>query len=146
MQTFEMSEEGLNLTKNFEGLRLRAYQDCADVWTIGYGHTGSDVHEGRNISQTEADDLLKQDVRAAVEAVNRAVTAKITQSQFDALADFCFNMGERRLLGSTLLRYVNAGNFIAAANQFGMWVHAAGRVQAGLVKRRQAEAEMFSGK
>ena len=140
-----MSEAGLALTKRFEGLKLTAYEDCAGVWTIGYGHTGADVHEGRTITEAEADALLKNDVKTAVACVSRAVTAEITQEQFDALVDFCFNMGERRLLGSTLLRYVNAGNLNGAGAQFGMWVHAGGKVQPGLVKRREAEARMFCG-
>ncbi len=143
-QQRRMSGAGRAMTKSFEGLRLNAYEDCAGVWTIGYGHTGADVIPNRTITEAEAEALLTDDLGAAEACVCKAVTVEITQGQFDALVDFCFNLGERRLLSSTLLRYVNAGNFIAAANQFGMWVHAAGRVQPGLVKRRQAEAEMFT--
>ena len=124
MQQFEMSEEGLALTKSFEGLRLEAYQDVAGVWTIGYGHTGKDVHEALTISEEIAELLLKEDMQTVEACLGRAVTAQISQAQFDALADFCFNMGTQRLLSSTLLRYVNAGNFRGAAAQFGMWVHA----------------------
>ena len=139
-----MSASGLAMTKQFEGLRLEAYEDCAGVCTIGYGHTGKDVHPDRTITEAEADELLCQDLHAAETVVCRAVSAAISQSQFDALVDFCFNLGEQRLLSSTLLRYVNAGNFAGAANQFGMWVHAGGKVQPGLVNRRRAEAEMFA--
>lgn len=140
-----ISAAGLALVKHFEGLRLVAYQDCAGVWTIGYGHTGADVCEHQTITEPEAEDLLGKDLGAAEASVRKAVQAELTQGQFDALVDFCFNMGERRLLSSTLLRYLNAGNVNGAAAQFGMWVHAGGKVQLGLVARRHAEAKLFSG-
>jgi lysozyme len=145
MQTFAYSDSGFALTRSFEGLRLSAYQDCAGVWTIGFGHTGPDVHEGQTISEFEAEALLRADLAAAVACVNRAVTAEITQPQFDALVDFCFNAGRGSFLGSTLLRQVNAGNTAAAVAQFGLWVHAGGEVVPGLVRRRKAEAELFAG-
>jgi lysozyme len=62
------------------------------------------------------------------------------------MVDFCFNAGRGNFLQSTLLRKVNTGDYAGAAAQFGLWVHAGGEVVPGLVRRRQAEAEMFSGK
>ena len=145
MQKFRYSDAGLAMTKEFEGLRLNAYQDCVGVWTVGYGHTGADVHAARVVTEAEAEALLLADMEAAVACVNRVVSVVVTQGQFDALADFCFNLGGRALCESTLLRRVNAGDFDGAAEQFGMWCHAGGKVQPGLVKRRRAEAEMFRG-
>jgi lysozyme len=146
MQTFTYSEAGLALTRSFEGCNLTAYDDCAGVLTIGYGHTGPDVVAGQTISEFEAEALLRADLAEAVACVNRAVTAAITQHQFDALVDFCFNAGRGALLGSTLLRKVNAEDFAGAAAQFGLWVHAGGEVVAGLVRRRKAEAVLFAQK
>ena len=145
MASYAYSEMGVALTKSFEGLRLAAYQDCVGVWTIGYGHTGADVHPARVVTEAEAEALLLRDTEAAVACVNRSVAVEMTQGQFDALVDFCFNLGERSLAESTLLEKVNAGDFAGAAEQFGVWCHAGGRVQPGLVKRRQAEARMFAG-
>ncbi len=142
---FSYSEDGLALTRQFEGLRLDAYQDCAGVWTIGYGHTGTDVTPGKRITEFEAEALLRADVAGAVACVNRVVTVPIRQSQFDALVDFCFNAGTRALTTSSLLRYLNQESFEEAAVQFGLWVHAGGKVVDGLVKRRAAEAAMFRG-
>lgn len=136
-------DEGYTLTKKFEGLSLTAYQDQVGVWTIGYGHTGPEVHGGLTITEDQADLLLHSDVAAAVACVNRAVTAGITQCQFDALVDFVFNLGCGRLLGSTLLRHVNAGEFDQAAPQFLLWDHAGGVVVPGLLARRQAEVALF---
>ena len=144
MQEFVYSNKGLALTKSFEGLRLEAYQDSVGVWTVGYGHTGPGVAEGMTVTDAEAEALLLADLADAVRCVNRKVTAAISQGQFDAMVDFCFNAGRGNFLQSTLLRKVNSGDFAGAAAQFGLWVHAGGEVVPGLVRRRQAEAEMFS--
>ena len=143
MQAFTYSDAGIALTKGFEGLRLTAYRDCGGVLTIGYGHTGPDVVEGMTIDEAEAEALLRADMQSAVDCVNRGVTAAIAQNQFDALVDFCFNVGCGAFLNSTLLRKVNATDFAGAAAQFALWVHAGGEVVAGLVRRRKLEAEMF---
>ena len=143
MQTFEYSKNGLALTEGFEGLRLQAYQDVAGVWTVGFGHTGSGVRSGLVISQVEAEVLLRSDIAASVSCVNSAVTVALNQNQFDALVDFCFNVGRGNFLRSTLLRKINAGDFSAAAEQFGAWVYAGGEVVFGLVRRREVEAQLF---
>lgn len=145
MNEFQYSKTGFALTRSFEGLRLKAYQDCAGVWTIGYGHTGPEVHRGQCISELEADALLRSDLASAVACVRRAVRVALAQHQFDALVDFCFNIGRGNFLGSSLLRYVNQEEFDSAVVQFGLWVHAGGKVVPGLVRRRAAEAALFSG-
>jgi lysozyme len=142
--TGEYSSAGLALTKSFEGLRLTAYQDAGGVWTIGYGHTGPDVKPGQTITEAEATELLLADLQTAVRCVNGAVRVPLTQGQFDALVDFAYNAGRGNLLHSTLLRSVNAGDFAGAEAQFGLWVHAGGKVEPGLVRRRAAEAALFS--
>ena len=92
----EYSKNGLDLTESFEGLSLVSYPDPAtggEPWTIGYGHTGPDVHPGLTITQEQAEELLMQDVKKAAAAVNAKVTGDITQEEFDALVDFVFNVG-----------------------------------------------------
>jgi lysozyme len=145
MNDYEYSSIGFALTRSFEGLRLEAYQDSVGVWTIGYGHTGPEVHRGECINEPEADALLRADLAAAIRCVQRAVQVDLAQHQFDALVDFCFNAGRGNFLGSSLLRYVNHGKFDSAVVQFGLWVHAGGKVIPGLVRRRAAEAALFSG-
>lgn len=44
--SMDYSEAGLHMTEGDEGLSLKAYKDTAGVWTIGWGHTGPEVHEG----------------------------------------------------------------------------------------------------
>lgn len=136
------SQDAISLVKASEGLRLSAYQDVGGVLTIGYGHT-ADVTEGMVITVDQAETLLQADLAEAARCVESLVTVPLTQGQFDALCDFVFNLGERDLERSTLLLLLNAGNYQAAANQFRVWVMAAGEVLPGLVKRRAAERELF---
>jgi lysozyme len=144
MSNFTYSDAGLNLTQTCEGCRLSAYADQGGVWTIGYGHTGPGVHAGLTITQEQADTFLQSDIAGSVACVNKLVTANISQSQFDALVDFTFNLGCASLASSTLLRYVNTGDFASAANEFQRWDHIGNIIVPGLLRRRQAEAQMFS--
>ena len=98
MNEYDYSNTGLALTRSFEGLRLTAYQDSVGVWTIGYGHTGPEVHHGQCISKIEAEALLRSDLASAVRAVRKAVQVDLAQHQFDALVDFCFNTGRGSFL------------------------------------------------
>lgn len=147
----KLSALGMALIKFFEGCRLKAYLCSAGVWTIGYGHTGPDVHAGLIISQERADRLLEQDVQRFVRDVNSLVKVTLSTGQFDALVSFAFNLGSdidadaiaEGLGDSTLLKLVNAGRFDAAANEFPKWNKAGGRVIGGLVSRRAAEAQLF---
>lgn len=135
------SQKGIDLIKKFEGVRLRAYLCPARVWTIGYGHTKT-ARPGRVITQKQADDLLVQDLAGFEAAVNRN-TPNINQNQFDSLVAFSFNVGIGAFEKSTLLKLVKAGDFESAADQFGKWVKAGGRVLPGLVTRRNEERALF---
>lgn len=138
-----INDLGLNIIKNAEGLRLAAYQDSVGKWTIGYGHTGSDVTPDLKISEDQAEDLLKKDLEMTENAVSRLVTDPINSNEFSALVSFTFNLGQGTLSHSTLLQLLNAGDHSAAAPEFLKWVHAGGKVLDGLVKRRQAEHDLF---
>ena len=140
------SQRGLDLIKKWEGLRLEAYLCPAGVWTIGYGHIKG-VKKGDKISQAQANTLLADDVANVAEsAVNAYVNVPLNQEQFDALASFTFNLGGGNLKSSTLLKKLNDGDYLGAANEFKRWVKAGGKTLNGLVDRREAEAQMFVGK
>ena len=142
MNSLTIGEKGLELIKSFEGLRLRAYLCPAKVWTIGYGHTG-DVRGGQVITQSQADDLLKQDLRRFEIAVRKLVKVPLTQNQFDALVSFAYNVGEAALSRSTLLRKLNAGDLAGTKLEFAKWNKGGGKVLAGLTRRRADEATLF---
>ncbi|OHX13336.1 lysozyme [Chromobacterium sphagni] len=140
MQT---SNNGINLIKQFEGIRLTAYQDSVGVWTIGYGHTGADVRSGLTISQNQAEQLLRTDLGRFETGVGQLVTVPLNQNQFDALVSFSYNLGLGNLKSSTLLRLLNNKDYNGAAGQFPLWDKAGGQVLAGLHKRRLAEQALF---
>jgi len=138
-----VSSEGLNLIRRFESLRLEAYQDEAGVWTIGYGHTGLDVKPGMRITQEQAEELFRQDINRFEAGLRSLLTREPTQSQWDALVSWAFNVGLEAARRSTLLRLFNIGDIEGAARQFGEWVLVGGRVSRGLVRRRVAEIVLF---
>ena len=140
------SANGIKLIQGFEGLRLKAYQDSVGVWTIGYGHTGSDVTPGLVINQAQADALLARDLERFETGVTRLVQVPLNQNQFDALVSFSYNLGLGSLQGSTLLRLLNADDYAGAAAQFPRWNKAGGKELPGLTRRRAAEQAMFLGK
>ena len=140
----QYSKEGIALTKSFESCRLTAYQDIKGIWTIGFGHVGPEVVEGLTWTQDQADSQLVLDLTKAEHAVNTLVTVPLTQGQYDALVDFCYNCGIGAFSGSTMLRLLNAGQFDDAANEFQKWSHASGKVVAGLLRRRIAEEQEFN--
>jgi len=139
----------ISLIKSFEGCRLTAYPDPAtggDPWTIGWGATGPGIRKGVVWTQAQADARLVSDVkRFAVEVETLLGGAPTAQHQFDALVSFAYNVGAANLGKSTLLKRHKAGAYGAAAEQFGKWIHANGKVLNGLVRRRAAEAAMYRG-
>ncbi len=139
------SQQGLDLIKSFEGLRLSAYKCPADVWTIGYGTTAG-VKPGQVITQERAEELLREDVTKVEAQVLRNIKVTLKQGQFDALVSFTYNLGAGNLANSTLARLLNAGDYMGAAAQFDRWNKAGGKVLKGLVARRAAERAMFEGK
>ena len=139
------SSKGLELIKQFEGCKLKAYLCPAGVWTIGYGHTAT-AKQGMTITQAKAVELLKSDLARFEASVNAYVKVPINQNQFDALVSFSFNVGSGALKSSTLLRKLNARDYNGAAEEFKRWNKAGGKVLAGLVKRREAERALFLAK
>jgi lysozyme len=141
--------KGLALIKEFEGLELKAYRCPAGILTIGYGHTTAAgapvVRQGLTITAQEAEDILRSDLVQYERAVNEAVTVPLTQEQFDALVSFTFNLGAASLRKSTLLKKLNAGDHAAVPAQLKKWIRAGGKKLEGLVRRRNAEALLWTG-
>ncbi len=135
----KISQNGINLVKRFEGCRLMAYKCPAGVWTIGYGHTGSDVWQGLTITQAKAEQLLRQDMMKFETHVMKFNNRyHWNQNEFDALVSFAFNVGSinqltqngkrsRVQIAAAMLKYNRGG----------------GKILPGLTKRRQAEQELF---
>ncbi|WP_313390343.1 lysozyme [Acinetobacter sp.] len=142
-----VSPSGVDLICNFEGLRLKAYDDGVGVWTIGYGTTkypnGIRVKKGDTCTLDQAKAYMQNDLKAFEQTVNSAVKVPVSQNQFDALVSLAYNIGSTAFKNSTLVRQLNEGNYKAAANQFNVWVNAGGKRMQGLVNRRAAERTLF---
>lgn len=144
------SQAGLNLIKEFEGLRLEAYPDPGTggaPWTIGYGHTSAagdpQVSKGLRITASQAEDILANDLTQYERTVEELVHPRLTQNQFDALVSFVYNVGPGAFAKSTLLKRINADQFDQVPAEFMKWTRAGGRELPGLVRRRRAEVKMW---
>lgn len=145
----QVNNRGLALIRSFESYSPVAYVCPAGKMTIGWGHTGVDVHAGMKISLARAEDLLREDVANASRAVQRMVDVPLTENEFGALVSFVFNLGGMSLFGSTLRRRLLEGNFQAAADEFIRWSKVrnpkTGELETceGLIRRREDERELF---
>ena len=98
---------------------------------------------GDTCTQEEADAWFLEDVKWAEDCVNRAVTSTITQQEFDALVSLCFNIGCKAFSGSSVVKELNLANYDGAAKHFMDWVKQNHKELPGLVRRREAEVELF---
>src|SRR5262245_17737429 len=114
------SRAGLELIKSFEGFRESAVRLPDGRWMIGHGHVRT-AREGLTISDKDAEDLLVYDLRAIEDAIHSAVYAPLNQPQFDALVSLVFNISPAQFRDSDVLRHVNSGDFLSAANAFDVW-------------------------
>lgn len=135
-----IGQNGLNLIKSFEGLRLVAYQDNGGVWTIGYGHTGN-VKKGMVINEKIAEQFLKEDCQKFANFVDNKSYCPFTlnSNQRDALISFAYNCGQgnlRKLCSNTNIKEI--------PNRMLQYNKAKGVILAGLVRRRKAEVELFN--
>lgn len=139
----EASEKLISHIKKSEGLRLTAYTDVAGVITIGYGHTKG-VKKGDKITEKQAHNFLLKDLQPIERWLNKEKWCN-TQGKFDAVADFIFNLGRGRFIGSTLYKYILQGRETTAIQkEFNRWVFAGGKRLKGLEIRREWEAERWA--
>ena len=141
----KIDKYGLELIKKFESCKLTAYKvDKAEkYYTIGYGHYGADVKKDMKITKERANELFRNDIKYFESCVNSSLKVKVTQSMFNALVSFTYNVGYGNLKKSSLLKYVNKKQFRKASNEFKKWNKCGGKVLKGLVRRRKLEQVEF---
>lgn len=142
-----LSNNGMKLLEQFEGLRLEAYLDSAGIYTIGFGTIkypdGSKVKKGDKITKAQAKQYKLHDLKEFESIVNTSVTVPLSQNQYDALISLSYNIGSGAFKNSTLLKKLNSGDYKGAAEQFLAWNKAGGKKVQGLVNRREAEQKLF---
>lgn len=149
MTPTRLSDAGLDLIREFEGYHRAlpngdciAYKCPAGVWTLGWGATVG-IKPGMVWTRAQAEEALLRELATFEAGVTRLVTVPLNQNEYDALVSFAYNCGLGALEKSTILRKLNAGDRIGAADAFGMWTKGGGKVLPGLVRRRKAEAALF---
>lgn len=144
----KVSDECIKMIKHHEGVRLKPYQDPIGLWTVGVGHLIGDgktlpIEWFRTLTIDEVDELLKSDLRKFEKGVLRLCPNHLTQSRFDALVSFAFNVGLGNLQASTLRQKHNRGDILGSSQEFLRWNKAGGRVLRGLTIRRKDESNIY---
>ncbi|MGH9818574.1 MAG: glycoside hydrolase family protein [Pyrinomonadaceae bacterium] len=143
----QMSEHGQDFLKGFEELRLTVYNDGYGFPTVGWGHkikAQDHLKIGDTITQQQADEFWARDLAIHADIVDRHVKVPLTQGQYDALVSLAFNIGEANFADSSLLSKLNRGDYAGAQERFDGWIRSNGKVSNGLIRRRDAEQEMFN--
>lgn len=140
----EISKQGIDLIKKYEGFKPYAYLCPANILTIGYGHTRG-VRIGQTCTEAEAEQFLKEDLEIAEAEVNIVANeVELTQGQYDSLVSFTFNLGAGNFKTSTLRKKVlNNPADPTILGEFGKWVYIKGKVSQGLQKRRLEESKLY---
>jgi lysozyme len=143
-----INQASLNLIKEYEGFRAKAYQDSVGVWTVGFGTTaaagvGIDPKPGMVITQAQAENYLAAAIEKFSAQIAPAITHPANPNEFGAMVSLAYNIGPGAFKRSSVLRRFNAGDKQGAAAAFKMWNKAGGKVLAGLTRRREAEAKLF---
>jgi lysozyme len=148
-----VNNDGLAIIKESEGLRLKIYNDGVGVWTIGRGHAiGRDRTKAlalypNGITIEQAEELFLKDVQSKALQIELLITRSVTDNQFAACVSLAFNIGVENFKNSTLLKKLNAGDSVGAAEQFSLWIKGTVNGQKvvlpGLVVRRKKEKLLF---
>ena len=143
-----ISNNCVNIIKQFEGFSATVYKDIVGVPTLGYGLTGTLIGGLTKVTESQATDLLKQALNTWVIPINKALMSGqcwLNQNQFDAIVSLSYNIGVTGLLSSTLFTNLLRGvrDRATITNNFLMWNKAGGKVEIGLTNRRTQEAELF---
>lgn len=138
----KITKAGLDLIKSRESCSLKAYLCPAKVWTIGWGHTGPEVHEGLEWTQDECDRTFEAEI-LQYDAYVQKICPSAGAEEHSAMVSLCYNIGMTAFSKSSVARLHNAGKTAEAAQAFALWNKGGGRVLQGLVLRRAAEAQLY---
>ncbi len=139
-----ISEAGMDVLVEREGLRLEAYKDSVGIWTIGVGHTSAagppEVYAGLKITEEEAIEIFDRDLDEFEAAVNEYIVQPMSQFQFDAFTSICFNIGQTAFRDSTFVKRFNEDDLEGCAEAILMW-----NKPPEIIPRRQGEYVQFLG-
>lgn len=141
-----LSATGLVGVVGYEGYTSRATVPVpGDVPTIGFGTTQG-VKMGDTITPPVALARALQDVQKFEGALRTCVKVPLHQHEYDAFVSFAYNVGPGAFCSSTLVRKLNASDYVGACNELPRWVYGPGQVKLqGLVNRREQERRLCLG-
>lgn len=139
---YRTNDTCIDIIKEFGGLRLEAYSDQNGNWYIGYGHSQG-VAEGMTITDAEAEQFLRDDLKVFEESVSRMVNVDISENEFSSMVCLTYNIGPGGFAESTVLRKVNEREWTEAADAILLWNKVNGQVNETLVNRREKEKALF---
>ena len=143
---FSISDLGLRLIKAYEGYRAQSRELISGEHVVGFGHRLAD-QDIILLTPEEAEKLLREDIAPVEDLVNEAIFAPLTQGQFDALCSLAYNIGDEAFLASNVLKAINNGRPVEAADGFDVWrkgeIDGQVLVIDALVRRRTAEKALF---
>lgn len=143
----QVNQATIDLIKQWEGCKLKAYKDVAGIWTVGYGLTSRagfiEVGPDTTLTQEEADYYLEKVVDDFASKIRPMITAPINENQFGAFVSLAYNIGVGAFKRSSALKRFNAGEGDRVTEAIRMWKKAGGKTVQGLVNRREAEVALF---
>ena len=144
-QQMSPSQKIIDVIKDFEGFRSKAYWDKSQ-WTYGYGSRAPG--SGATISKAEAERLLvkvlKENYGKTVNDFCKKNGKQPTQQQFDALLDLTYNVGGSWTTGASVTNVVlNPTKALDIVKGFGAWCRSGGGVSYVHVNRRIREALIY---
>lgn len=150
MSNYLVPQLAVDLVAEFEGFRSHAYRCPAGVWTVGYGLTsgavpGVVVDASTYLTEPMARQCLRHVLDIFARKIASKITVQLATHEWAAILSLAYNIGPTAFARSTVLRKLNAGDRVGAADAFRMWNKAKGKVLKGLVKRRERERLVFLG-
>jgi len=146
----KIGQKGLQLIKDFEGWYSTPYRDPIGIAAIGYGFTYYLPNRRKvkmddpPLTRIEGEAMLLEILSNYENDVKRLLMKKLNQNQFDALVSFTYNLGATNLARSTLLKKINTNpEDTRIVEEFLKWNKAGGKILPGLIRRRQAESDLY---
>ncbi len=141
------SDNCKSLIRYFEGFVQSAKLDTTK-YAVGYGHNDVNLKPGDTCTVEQAEALLDKDLDSISKNIAKQVKVPLTQNQLDALSDFVYNAGNGAFNKSTLLKKLNAGDYVGAAEEFDKWVYYRNHngemvTSSRKAMRRNAEKQLF---
>ena len=145
VSALSLSAVGLVSLLGYEGYSSQAYIPLkGDVPTIGFGTTEG-VKIGDTITPEKAVERAYRDIYKTETAIHKCVNVPLTQKEYDAYTSLAYNIGTSAFCKSTLVKRLNARDYDGACSEIKRWVYFKGKVNQGLVNRREKEYRTCKG-